>query len=70
MPLAGLPDQIEAYRKDYAAYYDRCKHDDSPALRDPNAVVYLVPGVGMIAGSRLSRNGFSTSMSLLGGITI
>ncbi|MEM8787175.1 MAG: bifunctional rhamnulose-1-phosphate aldolase/short-chain dehydrogenase [Pseudomonadota bacterium] len=46
--LRGLPTQIEAYRKDYAAYYERCKRDDSPALRDPNAVVYLVPGVGMI----------------------
>ena len=46
--LAGLPAQIDAYREDYKAYYERCKHDDSPALRDPNAVVYLVPGVGMI----------------------
>ncbi len=46
--LATLPAAIEAYRADYAAYYDRCKHSDSPALRDPNAVVYLVPGVGMI----------------------
>ena len=46
--LQGLPAQITSYRDDYAAYYDRCKHDDSPALRDPNAVVYLIPGVGMI----------------------
>ncbi|MFP3458527.1 hypothetical protein R0J89_19960, partial [Psychrobacter sp. SIMBA_152] len=44
----GLAGQIAAYRDDYAAYYDRCKHANSPALRDPNAVVYLVPGVGMI----------------------
>lgn len=50
--LAGLPDQIEAYRQGYAAYYERCKNDDSPALRDPNAVVYLVPGVGMITFAR------------------
>ena len=40
--------QLETYREDYAGYYDRSKHDDSPAMRDPNAVVYLVPGVGMI----------------------
>lgn len=46
--MEGLPAQVAAYREEYAAYYDRCKHDDSPALRDPNAVVYLVPGVGMI----------------------
>lgn len=47
--LATLPQAIADYRADYAGYYDRCKHPDSPALRDPNAVVYLVPGVGMIA---------------------
>lgn len=50
--LAGLADAVAAYRADYAAYYDRCKHPYSPALRDPNAVVYLVPGVGMITFAR------------------
>ena len=44
----GLDQAIAAYRADYAGYYERCKHPDSPAMRDPNAVVYLVPGVGMI----------------------
>ena len=46
--LTGLPEAVARYRAGYAAYYDRCKHDNSPAMRDPNAVVYLVPGVGMI----------------------
>ncbi len=50
--LEGLPGQVAAYREDYAAYYERCKHDDSPAIRDPNAVVYLVPGVGMMTFAR------------------
>ncbi|WP_302722851.1 bifunctional rhamnulose-1-phosphate aldolase/short-chain dehydrogenase [Gilvimarinus gilvus] len=44
----GLDQQLEAYRQSYAEYYDRCKRDNSPAMRDPNAVVYLVPGVGMV----------------------
>ncbi|MGB0432192.1 MAG: bifunctional rhamnulose-1-phosphate aldolase/short-chain dehydrogenase, partial [Bacteroidia bacterium] len=35
------------YRKEYAAYYDACKYDNSPAMRDPNPVVLLYPGVGM-----------------------
>jgi rhamnulose-1-phosphate aldolase/alcohol dehydrogenase len=39
---------IEAYRGRYAAYYARCKRRDSPAMRDPNPVVYLIPGIGMI----------------------
>ena len=46
--IANVGEAIAVYRNDYAAYYERCRHDDSPAMRDPNAVVYLVPGVGMI----------------------
>jgi rhamnulose-1-phosphate aldolase/alcohol dehydrogenase len=45
---ARLAAAVDAYRKDYAAYYERCKRLDSPKMRDPNAVVYLIPGVGMI----------------------
>lgn len=37
------------YRKDYESYYERCKHPDSPAMRDPNPTVVLIPGLGMIA---------------------
>jgi rhamnulose-1-phosphate aldolase/alcohol dehydrogenase len=47
--VASLEDKLEAYRRDYAAYYNRCKHANSPAMRDPNAVIYLVPGVGMLS---------------------
>lgn len=39
--------QYEAYRSMYAAYYDQCKHHNSPSMRDPNPVVHLLPGVGM-----------------------
>lgn len=46
--LDGLEGAITAYREDYAAYYNRCKRENSPPMRDPNAVVYLVPGCGMI----------------------
>ncbi|NDC77933.1 MAG: bifunctional rhamnulose-1-phosphate aldolase/short-chain dehydrogenase, partial [Chitinophagia bacterium] len=38
---------FEAYRKGYANYYGTCRHADSPAMRDPNPVVILWPGVGM-----------------------
>ncbi|HEY4211110.1 MAG TPA: bifunctional rhamnulose-1-phosphate aldolase/short-chain dehydrogenase [Steroidobacteraceae bacterium] len=46
--IARIEPAIEGYRKRYAAYYERCKRPGSPPMRDPNAVVYLVPGVGMI----------------------
>jgi rhamnulose-1-phosphate aldolase/alcohol dehydrogenase len=50
--LGRLPAAIDQYRADYAAYYARCRHPNSPAMRDPNAVVFLVPGVGMITFAR------------------
>jgi rhamnulose-1-phosphate aldolase/alcohol dehydrogenase len=46
---AKLAAGLEAYRKDYAAYYAACKHANSPAMRDPNPTVVLIPGVGMVA---------------------
>ncbi|MBI4418089.1 MAG: bifunctional rhamnulose-1-phosphate aldolase/short-chain dehydrogenase [Ignavibacteriales bacterium] len=45
---AKLGSGIEKYRKDYADYYNRCRHSGSPAMRDTNPTVVLVPGVGMI----------------------
>jgi len=44
---AAIAPQFDAYRAMYTAYYDACKHPNSPALRDPNPVVILYPGVGM-----------------------
>ncbi len=43
---AYLEQSIADYRAMYAAYYDRCKRGNSPAMRDANPVVVLVPGVG------------------------
>ena len=40
---------LEQYRKDYATYYKKCKRANSPAMRDPNPTVILIPGCGMIA---------------------
>ena len=46
---ALLADGLVKYREDYAKYYNRCKHDNSPAIRDANPTVMLIPGLGMIA---------------------
>jgi rhamnulose-1-phosphate aldolase/alcohol dehydrogenase len=46
---AKLAEGLEKYRADYAEYYNRCKHPNSPAMRDPNPTVILIPGLGMIA---------------------
>ncbi len=45
--MAALDEALETYRQDYAAYYERNADADSPAIRDPNPVVFLIPGVGM-----------------------
>ncbi|WP_395448864.1 bifunctional rhamnulose-1-phosphate aldolase/short-chain dehydrogenase [Aminobacter sp. UC22_36] len=71
--LAELAEAIEEYRKGYAAYYERCKRADSPAIRDPNAVVYLVPGVGMItfakdkATARISGEFYVNAINVMRG---
>ena len=44
-----LNEGIAKYRADYAAYYEACKHADSPNMRDPNPTVILIPGLGLIA---------------------
>jgi rhamnulose-1-phosphate aldolase/alcohol dehydrogenase len=47
--IASLDKDLGGYRTDYAAYYVRRKRPNSPPMRDPNAVIYLVPGVGMLS---------------------
>jgi rhamnulose-1-phosphate aldolase/alcohol dehydrogenase len=47
-----LAPAFEAYRKMYAAYYESCKHPNSPAMRDANPVVILYPGIGMFTFAR------------------
>jgi rhamnulose-1-phosphate aldolase/alcohol dehydrogenase len=50
--VADLDTALEAYRTDYSRYYETCKHDNSPKMRDPNPVIFLVPGVGMFSFAR------------------
>ncbi|TCL95688.1 rhamnulose-1-phosphate aldolase/alcohol dehydrogenase [Rhizobium sp. PP-WC-2G-219] len=50
--VAGLDAALDAYRADYARYYETCRHDNSPAMRDPNPVIFLIPGVGMLSFAR------------------
>lgn len=71
--IARLADDIAAYRVGYQAYYDSCKHPDSPVIRDPNAVVYLMPGVGMFtfagdkATARISGEFYVNAINVMRG---
>jgi rhamnulose-1-phosphate aldolase/alcohol dehydrogenase len=71
--VATLEPAIAKYREDYAAYYERSKHADSPAMRDSNAVVYLIPGVGMLtfaldkATARISGEFYVNAINVMRG---
>ncbi len=46
---ASLEAPFEAYRDGYRAYYNAYATAASPAIRDPNPVVILWPGIGMFS---------------------
>ncbi|MGY1749001.1 bifunctional aldolase/short-chain dehydrogenase [Modestobacter sp. SYSU DS0511] len=47
--VARLKELHEAYRADYAAYYERHASPDSPPMRGADPAIVLVPGVGMFS---------------------
>lgn len=49
---AAIESALPKFREDYAAYWTRCKRPESPPMRDPNPVVFLIPGVGMLTFAR------------------
>lgn len=70
---AKMQSLIERYRKEYKEYYLRCKRDDSPNMRDPNPVIYLIPKVGMIsfakdkATARISTEFYINAINVMRG---
>jgi rhamnose utilization protein RhaD (predicted bifunctional aldolase and dehydrogenase)/NAD(P)-dependent dehydrogenase (short-subunit alcohol dehydrogenase family) len=46
---AAIQPAIKKYREEYRLYYSGHAAADSPAIRDPNPTVVLVPGVGMFS---------------------
>ena len=71
--LSRLESGLAQYRDDYTSYYNACKHPDSPAMRDPNPTVILIPGVGLIAWgenkseSRVTAEFFSLAIDVMRG---
>ena len=43
----AFSESLEVYRREYEEYYRAYARADSPAMRDPNPTVVLIPGVGM-----------------------
>jgi rhamnulose-1-phosphate aldolase/alcohol dehydrogenase len=72
---AYLDDQLEVYRQGYAAYYQRCAGPNDPAIRDPNPVIVLVPGIGRFAfaadktTARLASEFYGNAINVMRGAT-
>ena len=70
---ATLATAVAGYREAYAAYYAACRRDGSPALRDANPVLFVVPGVGLIAlakdkaTARIATEFFTNAINVMRG---
>ena len=70
-----LAQQLEAYRQSYLAYYKRCAGPNDPAVRDPNPVIVLVPGIGRFAfaadktTARLASEFYGNAINVMRGAT-
>jgi rhamnulose-1-phosphate aldolase/alcohol dehydrogenase len=52
---AAIESGLVEYRQRYTSYYEANKEPGSPALRDPNPSVVLIPGVGMFSFGRSKK---------------
>lgn len=71
--LGKVEQAMEDYKKNYESYYERCKHDNSPGIRDAYPIVILVPGVGMFtyakdkATARISGEFYVNAINVMRG---
>jgi len=72
---AALITAMDTYRKEYAEYYQKHALADSPAMRDPNPTVVLIPGIGMFsfgknkAESRITGEFYTNAIHVMEGAT-
>jgi rhamnose utilization protein RhaD (predicted bifunctional aldolase and dehydrogenase)/NAD(P)-dependent dehydrogenase (short-subunit alcohol dehydrogenase family) len=71
----AVAESIQVYRREYAEYYHSQAKPDSPAMRDPNPTVVLVPGVGMFsfgkskAEARVTGEFYTNAIHVMEGAT-
>jgi rhamnose utilization protein RhaD (predicted bifunctional aldolase and dehydrogenase)/NAD(P)-dependent dehydrogenase (short-subunit alcohol dehydrogenase family) len=72
---ANLASALQAYRKEYEEYYRAHALPDSPAMRDPNPTVVLIPGIGMFSfgknkpESRITGEFYTNAIHVMEGAT-
>lgn len=58
---ARIGERLVRYREDYRAYYEAHAEPDSPALRDSNPSVVVIPGLGLFGFGKDKREARITS---------
>ena len=70
-----IAERLEQYRLDYAAYYRSFAQPDSPALRDANPSVVVIPGLGVFGfgkdkrEARITTEFFVNAIHVMAGAT-
>jgi rhamnose utilization protein RhaD (predicted bifunctional aldolase and dehydrogenase)/NAD(P)-dependent dehydrogenase (short-subunit alcohol dehydrogenase family) len=70
-----IADGLARYRDDYVAYYDSCATGESPALRDSNPSVVVIPGLGVFGfgkdkrEARITTEFFVNAVHVMAGAT-
>src|SRR5256885_7486483 len=70
-----INEQIGAYRDEYLAYYRSCAGPDSPALRDSNPSVVVIPALGVFGfgkdkrEARITTEFFANAVHVMAGAT-
>lgn len=66
----SLAPHFETYRNEYAAYYNQCKKENSPGMRDPNPVILLYPGIGLFSFAKNKQTARVASEFYLNAINV
>ncbi len=70
-----IDEQIGPYRDEYVSYYRSCAQPDSPALRDSNPSVVVIPGLGVFGfgkdkrEARITTEFFVNAVHVMAGAT-
>ncbi len=67
---ASIDECLERYRQEYASYYQAFAQPDSPALRDANPSVVVIPGLGVFGFGKDKREARITSEFFLNAIHV
>jgi rhamnose utilization protein RhaD (predicted bifunctional aldolase and dehydrogenase)/NAD(P)-dependent dehydrogenase (short-subunit alcohol dehydrogenase family) len=72
----SIATSLAEYREQYRAYYHSFATHDSPALRDPNPTVVLIPGLGMFSfgknktEARITGEFYTNAIHVMEGATL